>query len=438
MTAALPVAVTARRKIVARLQPFLFAVYFIAFLDRVNIGYAGLEMTKELHFSNQVFGFGAGIFFVGFVLMEIPGAMLAQYWSVRRLLAAILITWGLFASLTGLIQSATQFNIIRFIVGMAEGGLFPAIIVYLTHWCRQEDRGKAIAAFMIAGPFSLCLGGIVSGALLNMHWPLLSGWRWMLILEGLPSLLIGIFALVVLSDWPHEAKWLTQSEKDWIEGELELEHQSHGSRPDQPSFLKTVRQRKVLLLAACYFFINCTTYSLTFWLPKIVQKFGGLSNWQIGLITSIPYLCSVPASLSWGWHSDKTGERRGHAAIALVIGASGLAASQISGISPVLSIACFTVAIAGLYSFYPCFWPIPTQLLAPREAAAAIGFIALGNLGGFAGPYALGWLTDATGSYVAGILLMVSCSVTAAAILYFVPRPAVRGTTATAMLVPAE
>src|SRR5277367_3245120 len=205
--------VTARRKITRRLLPFLTLVYVTAQIDRANVGFAGLDMTRELRFSNEAFGFGAGIFFFGYCLLQIPGAVLAQRWSARKWIAAVMIGWGLLASLTGLIQTSTQFNIIRFLVGLAEGGLFPAVVVYLTHWFRQEDRAKAVAALMAAIPASNAVGGLVAGLLLNVHWLGVSNWRWLLILEGIPPLIGGIVTLFYLADWPRDARWLSDGEQ---------------------------------------------------------------------------------------------------------------------------------------------------------------------------------------------------------------------------------
>ena len=409
---------TAQRKIIRRLLPFLFLVYMMAQIDRSNVAFAGLNMTRELHFSNEVFGFGAGIFFFGYCLLQIPGAVFAQRWSARKWIAAVMIVWGLLASLTGLIHTSTQFNIIRFLVGLAEGGLFPAVVVYLTHWFRQEDRGKAVAALMAAIPASGAVGGLVAGLLLNLHWLGVSSWRWLLILEGIPPLIGGIVTLFYLVDWPKDARWLSEGEQEWITEEIERENREKENRQPRIGILQTFRRPIVLALAFSCFCLNLPAYGLVIWLPKMVQKFPGLTIWQVSLVASIPYLCAIPAMLIMGWHSDRTGERKWHTIIATLLAASGLAISQVPGITAPLAMAGFSIAAIGLMSYFPPYWALPTKLLSAGVAAAAYGFINLiGNLSGFVGPYAMGLLTDVTGTYVAGVLLLVASAILSGAIL---------------------
>jgi len=412
----------ARRKIARRLIPFLFLLYITAFVDRVNVGFAGLDMTRELSFSNEVFGFGSGIFFFGYCLLEIPGAMLAESWSARRWLATIMIVWGILASITGLIRTSTEFNIIRFLLGLAEGGFFPAVVVYLTHWFRQEDRGKAIAMFMAAIPVSNAVGAPIAGLLLRLHWLGMSGWRWLLVLEGIPAFLGGIAALFYLTDRPQQARWLAPEEKDWIAGELAREA-AQRKTANHGSFLDALRQPMVLALALAYFLINTSGYGLNIWLPKMVQKFSGLTSFQISLLVAIPYLFSIPAMLIAGWHSDKTGERRVHAALASITAGVGLALSQYLAGSPALVIVSFTIASIGVMCFYPTYWALATGMMSARSAAASFGFVNLiANFGGFVGPYMVGYLTDRTGSYSAGVFSLVATALVSGAML-LVLRP---------------
>jgi ACS family tartrate transporter-like MFS transporter len=408
----------ARRKISRRLLPFLFLLYITAFIDRVNVSFAGLDMTRELHFSNEVFGFGAGIFFFGYCLLEIPGAMLAQAWSARKWIAGIMICWGLLAGLTGLIQTAAQFNLIRFLLGVAEGGFFPAVVVYLTHWFRQEDRAKAIAMFMAAIPVSNAVGAPVAGLLLKLHWLGISGWRWLLILEGIPAFLCGMVTLWYLTDWPKDARWLSADERAWITGELEREAHRKAARGGHMSILHAFRQPVVLALALSYFLINTSGYGVNIWLPKMIQKIPGLTTMQVSLVSAIPPLCAVPAMLLAGWHSDRRDERKWHAALAAITAGVGLALSQWAAGMPLLVVASFALAVIGVMCYYPPFWALPTRLLEDSSAAASFGFINLiANFGGFAGPYMVGFLTDRTGTYVAGVLLLVSTAILSGLIL---------------------
>jgi ACS family tartrate transporter-like MFS transporter len=411
-------AVTARRKIARRLLPFLFLIYATAYMDRVNVGFAGLDMTRDLHFSNEVFGFGAGVFFFGYALLEIPGAMLAQSWSTRKWIAAIMIVWGALAGGTGLIQTAAQFSIIRFFVGVAEGGFFPAVIVYLTHWFRQEDRAKAVALFMTAVPASNAVGGLIAGQLLSITWWGIAGWRWLLILEGLPAVVGGIATFFYLTDWPSEARWLSEPERDWITAELERERREQSAGHAHMTILQAIRTPLVMALALAYFAITLGNYGLVIWLPKMVQGFPGLTITQVSLVASIPWLLAVPAMLLAGWHSDATGERKWHVVLASVLTAAGFSISQIPGLSPPMVMAGFSVAAMANISFYPCFWPLATSALSPAVAAGAFGFIVLiGNLGGFVGPYAIGYLTDLTGTHLAGVVAMAASAIASGAII---------------------
>jgi len=416
-----PIAERTRRRVTRRLMPFLFVLYIIAYLDRVNVSYAALEMTRDLGFSNEVFGFGAGIFFVGYFLLEIPGTILVELWSARKWIARIMISWGILAAATGLITNATQFYWIRFLLGAAEAGFFPGIIVYLTHWYRYEDRGKAVAMFMAAIPISNILGAPISGLLMKIDWMDLAGRRWLLILEGIPAVIFGIATIYYLTDWPREAKWLPEDEREWLTRELEEEKRA--KQAVKPlSVWQALRNRDVVLLTLLYFFIVTANYGFNFFIPKIVQKLSGLSTFEVTLVTAIPFLAGLPAMLLWGWHSDRTGERRWHTALPIFTVAIGLTLSQLAADNVVLAMAMFSFATMGLYSYLPSFWALPTTFLSAAAAAACIGLInSVGNLGGFAGPYAIGFLSDQTGSYVAGVFYLVG-SATLAGLLVLLLR----------------
>ena len=398
-----------------RLMPFVLMLYIISYLDRVNVGYAGLQMSKELGFSDYVFGLGGGIFFAGYFLLEIPGSLLAEVWSARKWIARIMITWGVVASLTGFIHTAQQFYWLRFVLGIAEAGFVPGIIVYLSHWYRPEDRGKAIAIFFAAIPASAVIGGPLSAIFLKIHWLGYAGWRWLLILEGLPAVIIGIVTIFYLTDRPEQARWLEDDEREWLAAEL-----LRAEKPANISVWQTLRNPTVLLMAVTLLLGLTATYGVSLWLPQMVQRLSTFAVSQVSLVSAIPNLCAIPAMLLTGWHSDKTGERKWHAAFAAFAATAGFALSQVFGGHPVIVMASFSLAAVGIMSFYPPFWALPTQLLSARWAAASFGFINLiANLGGFAGPYMVGFLTDRTGTYVAGVLLLVSTAVLSSVVLMF-------------------
>jgi ACS family tartrate transporter-like MFS transporter len=345
--------------------------------------------------------------------------MLSESWSARRWIAAIMIGWGMLASLTGLIRGSTEFNIIRFLLGLAEGGFFPAVVVYLTHWFRQEDRAKAIAMFMAAIPVSNAIGAPIAGLLMRLHWLGLSGWRWLLILEGIPAEVCGLIALFYLTDWPKDARWLTPEERAWITGELQREAGDRkASGHGLGAVLASLRKPVILALALAYFLINTTGYGVNIWLPKMLQKFSGFGTLEISLIAAIPYLSAVPAMLAWGWHSDRTGERRWHAALAAIAAGVGLALTQLTGASVALVVLSFSIASIGIMCFYPGYWALSTSVVRAHSSAAGVGFINLiANFGGFVGPYMVGYLTDRTGTFSAGLYLLVSTALLSGVVL---------------------
>jgi sugar phosphate permease len=318
-----------------------------------------------------------------------------------------MLSWGVLASMTGLIHTAQQFYSIRFLLGAAEAGFFPGIIVYLTHWYRYEDRGKAVAMFMAAIPIANIVGAPVSGLLLRIHWLNLSGWRWLLLLEGIPAVICGVITLFYLTDWPKDAHWLPEDERAWLTEELEREKQTK-KRVKPLSVWRAIRNRDVVLLTLVYFFIVTANYGFGIWLPKIVERLSGLTPLRVTLISAIPFVAALPAMLVVGWHSDHTGERRWHTAGPIFSVAAALAASQLVGQKVPLAIALFSVAAMGVYSYLPSFWALPTTFLSSAAAAACIGLInSFGNLGGFVGPYAVGFLSDKTGTYAAGVFYLV-------------------------------
>lgn len=400
-------------KITRRIMPFLIVLFIVAFIDRVNVGFAKLEMGDSLGFDSEIFGFGAGIFFFGYFLFEIPGSYLVEVWSARKWLARIIFTWGLVCVLTGFIQSAEQFYLARFLLGLAEAGFFPGVIVYLSHWFRYQDRAKAIAMFMTAVPVANIIASPISGYILGLNWFDVEGWRWVFILEGFPAVVLGIVTLFYLTDRPKDATWLDEDEKAWINEELEKERAARRNA-ERRSFFSALADRRVILLTLIYFFAVTAAYGFNFWLPTIIKGFG-YTNFQTSLIASLPYVAGLAMMLLVGWSSDRSGERRWHTALPLIAVSVGLFLGAISSSSPVFAIGLFCVACAGIYGYLPAFWATPGLFLTEAAAAVSIGFInSVGNLGGFFGPYIVGYLDKHTGSFYFGIVYLSVSALVAA------------------------
>jgi MFS transporter, ACS family, tartrate transporter len=414
---AITVADRARRRIMLRIMPYVFLLYIIAFLDRVNVGYAFLAMKGDLGFADDVLGLGAGIFFIGYFLLEIPGSILVERWSARGWIARIMISWGIVAILMGFIQSKTQFYTARFVLGAAEAGFFPGIIVYFSHWFRYEDRAKAVALFMAAIPVANIIGSPVSGLLLGVNWLGLAGWRWLFIIEGAPAIIFGVVTIFYLTDWPHQARWLPDDERDWLTGELEREKREKQATRSY-SVMQAFRHREVVLLTLAYFFMVTAVYGFNFWLPTILKKVSGSSNLVVTLISALPYCVALVAILLVGWSSDRTNERRWHTALSMIVASIGLLLSVVTQDQTALAVLMFCVAGAGMYSYLPGFWALPTSFLTGTAAAASIGLInSIGNLGGFVGPYVVGYFSQATNSFLGGVLYLATSALVAAGLI---------------------
>jgi sugar phosphate permease len=401
-----PVADRARRRIMRRIMPFVFLLFMVAFLDRVNVGYAALDMKGDLGFTDDVLGFGAGIFFIGYFALEIPGSILVEKWSARGWIARIMISWGMLAIATGFVHTETQFYWVRFFLGAAEAGFFPGIIVYFSHWFRYEDRAKAVALFMTAIPISNIIGAPVSGLLLGIKWFGVAGWRWLFFLEGAPAIILGITTIFYLTDWPAQARWLPDDELQWITSELKRENQAkqvvHSYR-----VWEALRHREVILLALAYFFMVTSFYGFNFWLPAVIKKLSGSSNLVVTFITALPYSVALIAILLIAWSSDRTKERRWHTALSMATAGLGLLLSVVSRDHNVLAISMFCLAAAGMFGYLPGFWALPTSFLTGTAAAASIGLInSIGNLGGFVGPYIVGYVSKTTNSFAGGVLYL--------------------------------
>jgi MFS transporter, ACS family, tartrate transporter len=402
------VAERARHRIAQRLLPFLFLLYVIAFLDRMNIGAAALQMPHDLGFSEGVIGMGAGIFFLGYFSLEIPGALIVERWSARRWIARIMISWGVVTVFMALIHTSRQFYVVRFLVGAAEAGFLPGVIVYLTHWFRYQDRAKAVAFFYAANPLSYVIGSPLAGLLLGLSWLGLKGWRWLFIIEGIPAIVVGTITIWYLTDWPEQAQWLPADEKAWITTELKHEKEAKNQRRSYRVW-EALRHRDVLLLTGCYFCAMTGSYGIAFWLPTILKRLSGKSDLMVTLLAALPYVAAFVTQQVNGWHSDRTRERRWHAAIPVFVCGLALALAVVYRSNLAMSVGLFVVAGGAFYGFQPVFWAVPTLFLSESAAAASIGLInAVGNLGGFVGPMVIGYLAGRTHSFSPGLLYLVA------------------------------
>ena len=407
-----------RRQIALRLLPFLFILYITNFLDRTNLAYAAIGMARDLGFSDRVFGMGAGIFFVSYLALQIPGALLVERWSARGMISATLITWGSLTALTALVHTPLQLYGARFALGAAEAGFFPGVIVYLSHWFIQEDRAKATSNFMAAIPLSLIIGSPIAGWVLGNSWFGVQGWRWLFILEGLPAIVLGAAAVFLLTDWPNEAHWLLPEQRQWISRRLEEE---------KPTIRKTVtlgqtlRSRVVILLAGIAFLNYFLGYTVIFWLPTVLKRESGLSDVRVGILGAVPSLVALVLMQVNGWHSDRSRERRWHAAIPMFIGAAGLLCIISLPNSNFMTVLWFSLIFVQM-AFLPVFWAIPTEILKESTAAFAVGMInALGSVAGFVGPYAFGYLNTRTGFLFLGFTVLMCCAITGGVLMLFMP-----------------
>ena len=391
----------ARLRVAHRLLPFVFLIYIVNYIDRVNVSFANLRMSADLGFSDRVYGLGVGVFYTTYVLFEIPGAIIVERWSARRWIARIMISWGFITILTGFVHSAAEFYAARFFLGVAESSFFPGMIVYLTHWFRLRDRSRAIACLYAAVPTSSLLGSPIAGWVLGVHWWQLAGWRWLFILEGTPAILLGIITLFYLTDWPSQARWLPQAERDWLVGGLQTELQAKKRFRDF-TIMQAFFDRRILLLMAAWFLALTGALGSIYWIPTFVKRLSGSSDRAVTSLLLVPALIGIAGILINGWHSDKKAERRWHAAVPLL--AAGLTFGLLIPARHdfPLAISFLLLGSGFFYAFYPVFWSIPTMMLCESAAAATFGLInSIGQLGGFAGPFVIGFLNDRTHSLTA-------------------------------------
>ena len=388
-----------------RLLPFVLLLYIVAWLDRVNISIAALQMNKDLGFDSEVFGFGAGIFFVSYALFELPSNLILARVGARVWIARIMITWGVVSVAMLLVKGPTSFYVLRFLLGLAEAGFLPGIIYYLSNWYPSAARARAVSWFMLGIPLSAVVGGPLGGLILGLDgWHGLQGWQWLFLIEGLPAVLLGVVVLFYLTDAPDEAHWLMPEEREWLAATLRAE-QAVAER-HAIGLGRALLHPTVWLLCLILFACQAGSYGLQFWVPQIIQGMAGFTNLEIGLISAIPYAAASIGMIAIGASSDRGGERLLHLAIPTAVAAVGFVISAYYT-TPVLGMLALTVAAVGVISTRGPFWALPTRFLTGKAAAGGIALINLfAAISGFVGPYAVGYLVKVTGSYAAGMLFL--------------------------------
>jgi len=411
------------RKVRIRILPFIFFLYIVAYLDRINIGFAALTMNKELAITSQQYGLIFGIFFFGYFIFEIPSNLLLHKIGARVWIARILISWGIVAMLTGLAQSVSQLYVARFLLGLAEAGYFPGMVLYLTYWFPQREQALAVVLLIAAGPVTNILGAPVSGLILDhVHWLGVSSWRWLLILEGIPAIVFGFLTYFLLPNRPGEAKFLATDEKEWIRAELGREEQQKLDHRGY-SALQALASGRVWHLVLTYFGMTLGVWTLISWAPQLVRSLSsGYSNTIIGFLVMIPSLVGLAAMIFVSRSSDRTLERRYHVAIPAVIAGIALALLGTTS-SAFISVALLCVLAAGVYSYFSPFWALPSEFLTGYSAAAGIALInSVGNLGGLVGPYMIGAIAMRTGNLYAGLALAGVFLFVSATLVLVLPR----------------
>src|SRR5215475_3765820 len=398
---------SATRKVFWRIVPYCFGLYVISYIDRANIGYAALQMNKELALSSEAYGFAAGIFFIGYFLFEVPSNVALNKFGARVWISRILISWGIVATASAFVQTAAQLYVLRFLLGVAEAGFFPGIIIYLTYWFRAKEQATTVALFMAAIPVSYLLGAPLSTWIMDHANGFgLSGWRWMLLLEGGPAMIAGILNYFIMTDRPEEAKWLTAEERNWLTEELRRDHAAR-SNVQHLGIVAAITNPKVLFLSVIYFIYQVGNLGIGMWMPQIIKGLSStLTNFEVGLVAMLPYAFATVVMVLWSRNSDRTGERQKHSAIPLLWAAAALALTGLV-VQPALAMTLISLSLAGIYAFKSPFWSLPGLFLTRSTAAVSIAAInSIGNLGGFAGPYAIGAIKDATGSTYGGLLFL--------------------------------
>ncbi|MBJ9738886.1 MFS transporter [Acinetobacter oleivorans] len=412
---------SAYRKIAFRLMPFLMLCYFCAYLDRVNVGFAKLQMMSDLQFSEAVYGLGAGIFFIGYFLCEVPSNIVLHKVGARRWIARIMITWGILSGCFAFVQTEWQFYALRFLLGVAEAGLAPGLLLYLTYWFPSYRRARMTVLWFIAIPISGMIGGPLSGLIMDrmsgVHgW---FGWQWMFLIEAIPTVFVGLLVLAVLKDSVQDANWLTQDEKNLVKQELAQDNQHKEGHASVKDF---IADKRLWLLAGIYFCVVMGQYAITFWLPTLIRNSGISDNWHIGLLTSLPYMCAIVVMLLAGRSGDHFQERRWHLIIPMCAGAIALTLATLLASNLTLSLICLCIAASGVLTASSLFWMLPTNFLGGVSAAAGIAAVnSFANLAGFCSPYLIGWITTNTGSNAIGMFLITAVLIFGASLVLRVP-----------------
>jgi ACS family tartrate transporter-like MFS transporter len=415
-------------KVSKRLVPFLIVCYFVAYLDRVNVGFAALTMNQDLGLSQTAFGFGAGIFFIAYFIFEVPSNLLLERFGARKWIARIMLSWGILSGAMALIPAISRasgltnehsFYLLRVLLGIAEAGFFPGIIFYLTLWFPSEYRARIVGYFMAAIPLSTVIGAPISGVLLYLHGGLgHAGWQWLFVIEAVPAVILAGVVFFYLTDRPADAAWLEPDERAWLAERLTIERRQREAVHSYTVAQSLVNPR-VIGLSLVYFGAVATNYGLSFFLPQIVKTFG-LNTLLTTLVSATPYLVGAIGMVWWGRRSDRVAERRFHVAFPLFVAAAGIAVSTALD-DPTLKMLSLCVAGFGIFACLPVFWTLPTAFLSGASAAAGIAVInSIGNLAGFAGPFAMGWIRDHTGSYAGGLLLLAALGILAMGIVLLI------------------
>ncbi|KQK45613.1 MFS transporter permease [Acinetobacter baumannii] len=412
---------SAYRKIAFRLMPFLMLCYFCAYLDRVNVGFAKLQMMSDLQFSEAAYGLGAGIFFIGYFLCEVPSNIVLHKVGARRWIARIMITWGILSGCFAFVQTEWQFYTLRFLLGVAEAGLAPGLLLYLTYWFPSYRRARMTVLWFIAIPISGMIGGPLSGLIMDrmsgVHgW---FGWQWMFVIEAIPTVIVGLLVLAVLKDSVQDANWLTQDEKNLVKQELAQDNQHKEGHASVKEF---IADKRLWLLAGIYFCVVMGQYAITFWLPTLIRNSGISDNWHIGLLTSLPYMCAIVVMILAGRSGDHFQERRWHLVIPMCAGAIALTFATLFASNLTLSLICLCIAASGVLTASSLFWMLPTNFLGGVSAAAGIAAVnSFANLAGFCSPYLIGWITTNTGSNAIGMFLITAVLIFGASLVLRVP-----------------